>query len=48
VCTQDGESDCYDGSKQVAIATGSSSSSSSSIGLQANLTDQQLQTALAV
>ncbi|KAL0034633.1 hypothetical protein WJX77_000275 [Trebouxia sp. C0004] len=39
----DGESDCHDGSKQVALSTGSSSS----IGLQANLTDQQLQTALA-
>ncbi|KAA6425748.1 MAG: glycosyltransferase family 77 [Trebouxia sp. A1-2] len=40
-----GESDCHDGSKQVVLSTGASSSSS--IGLQANLTDQQLQTALA-
>jgi len=47
VCTQDGESDCHDGSKQVVLSTGTSSSSSS-IGLQANLPDQQLQTALAV
>lgn len=39
----DGESDCHDGSKQVALSTGTTTS----IGLQANLTDQQLQTALA-
>ena len=43
LCTQDGESDCNDGSQQAVL-----SPSSSSIGLQANLTDQQLQTALKV
>ncbi len=40
---QDGEANCNDGSKQAA-----STSASSSIALQANLTDLQLQKALAV
>ena len=43
LCTQDGESNCNDGSQQAVV-----SPASSSIGLQANLTDQQLQTALMV